>query len=258
MHTIGLHRLLFAETRKNLLVMVRYPLQPIMGLLILLIMFGAVSFGMTRYPTLDLFDGGDQRVLVASFFCWVIAMGAVGHIAAELEEDIKTGLLEPVFLSRHPASAVILVRSLASSGSGLLLSFAALGILVWYTGAPLHLGISTLLALIVLDVSLSSIGLVMAGIVILFKRAASIAPLFYLGFGVLIAQQISLRPNDKLFLYPVSSSVELFTRTLFGADIPVSGLSCALGWSVLTLAFGVVLLRLCIGRARRMGTLSHY
>jgi hypothetical protein len=258
MHTIGLHHLLFAETRKNLLVMLRYPLQPIIGLLILAAVFGAISFGIAKYPTLDLFDGGDKRVLVASFFCWVIAMGSVGHIAAELEEDIKTGLLEPIFLSRHPASAVILVRSLASSGSGLLLSFATLAILVWYAAAPLHLGVSTLLALILLDVSLSSIGLVMAGIVILFKRAASIAPLFYLGFGVLIAKLISLQPNDKLFLYPISSSVELFTRTLFGSDIPLSGLLCALAWAVLILACGIALLRLCIGRARRMGTLSHY
>lgn len=258
MHPIALHHLLLAETRKNLLLMLRYPLQPIMGLLIMVAVFGAISFGIARYPMLDLFDGGDKRVLVASFFCWVIAMGAVGHIAAELEEDIKTGLLEPVFLSRYSPWAVILVRSLASSGSGLLLSFATLALLAWYTAAPLHLGVSTLLALILLDVSLSSIGLVMAGIVILFKRAASIAPLFYLGFGVLIARQISLQPDDALFLYPISSSVELFTRTLFGSGIPLSGLLCALTWAGLSLVCGIAVLRLCIGRARRMGTLSHY
>lgn len=258
MQTIGLHHLLVAETRKNLLVMLRYPLQPVMGALVLAAMFGAISFGIARYPMLDLFDGGDQRVLVASFFCWAIAMGAVGHIAGELEEDIKTGLLEPLFLSRHPPAAVILVRSLASSCSGLLVSFATLAALVWYTGAPLHLGVSTLLALVLLDLSLSSIGLVVAGIVILFKRAASIAPLFYLGFGVLVARQISLQPDDRLFSYPVSASVELFTRTLFGASIPLSGLLCALAWAALSLACGIALLRLCIGRARRMGTLSHY
>jgi hypothetical protein len=75
---------------------------------------------------------------------------------------------------------------------------------------------------------------------------------------VLIAKQISLQPNDKLFLYPISSPVELFTRTLFGSDIPLSGLLCALAWAVVTLACGIALLRLCIGRARRIGTLSHY
>lgn len=258
MHTTGLHHLLLAEARKNLLLMLRYPLQPIMGLLILAVVFGAVSSGVARYPMLDLFDGGDRRVLVASFFCWVIAMGAVGHVAAELEEEIKTGLLETIFLSRFPASAVILARALAGSGSGLLLSFATLAALVWYTGAPLHLGVSTLLALVLLDVSLSSIGLVMAGIVILFKRAAAVAPLLYLGFGVLIAREISLQPDDRLFAYPISSSVELFTRTLFGAQIPLQGLACALGWAALVLACGIALLRLCIARARRMGTLSHY
>ncbi len=258
MHTIGLHHLLLAETRKNLLVMLRYPLQPIMGVLIMVVVFGAVSFGIARYPMLELFDGGDQRVVVASFFCWVVAMGAVGHIAAELEEEIKTGLLEPVFLSRYPAEAVILVRSLASSFSGLLLSFATLGALVWYTGAPLHLGASTLLALVLLDLSLSGLGLAMAGIVILFKRAATIAPMFYLAFGVLIARQISLRPDDSMFLYPVSASVELFTRTLFGSAVPLSGLLLALGWALLVLACGAAVLRLCAGRARRAGTLSHY
>jgi hypothetical protein len=258
MATIGLHHLLVAETRKNLLVLLRYPLQPIIGIGIMLLIFVAISFGIEKYPTLELFNGGDQRVLVASFFCWIVAMGAVGHIAAELEEDIKTGVFEPIFLSRYPASAVILVRSLSSSVSGLLVSFATLSVMVWYTGASLELSASSLLALVLLDLSLSGIGLVMAGIVVLFKRAASIAPLFYLGFGVLIARQISLEPDDRLFLYPVSSAVELFTRTLFGSDIPLQSMLHALAWALVTLACGVVVLGICIDRARRNASLSHY
>jgi hypothetical protein len=258
MATVGLPHLLLAETRKNLLLLLRYPLQPLVGILITVLLFVGMSFGIEHYVALALFDGGNQGVLVASFFCWIVAMGAVGHIAAELEEDIKIGVFEPIFLSRYPASAVILVRSLSSSISGLLMSFATLYVMVWYTGASLELSISSLLALVLLDVALSGIGLIMAGIVVLFKRAASIAPLLYLGFGVLIARQISLEPDDNLFLYPVSSALELFPRTLFGSEIPLPSVFHALAWALVTLACGVVVLGMCIDAARRKGSLSYY
>jgi ABC-2 type transport system permease protein len=250
--------LFFAEVRKNLLVWLRYPLQPAAGLLALFAMFFALSFGLRKLPGLEVFSHGDPRVIVASFFCWVCAMGSIGHIASELEEDAKIGVLETLFLSRLRSCEIILVRSLASSVSGLALSFAVLWLLSWYSGAGLALGLDAILALVLLDLALSGLGLVMAGLSIVFKRVSSLAPLLYLAAGTLLASTISLVPSDQRLRYPVVSAVEVFSRTVFDTGLPWPLVAVAAGWAVVTLLACAVFLECCTGYARRRGSLSHY
>jgi ABC-2 type transport system permease protein len=250
--------LFFAEVRKNLLVWLRYPLQPAAGLLALFAMFFAFSFGLSKVPGLEVFSKGDPRVVVATFFCWVCAMGAIGHIASELEEDAKIGVLETLFLSRLRACEVILVRSLASSMSGLALSFAVLWLLSWYSGARLVLGLDAVLALVLLDLALSGLGLVMAGLSILFKRVSALAPLLYLAAGTLLASTISLVPSDERLRYPVISAVEVFSRTVFDTGLSWTAVTIAAGWAVITLFACAGFLQLCTAQARRRGSLAHY
>jgi ABC-2 type transport system permease protein len=250
--------LFVAEIRKNLLIWLRYPLQPIAGLLVLFAMFFGLSFGLSKLPGLGAFSNGDPRVVVASFFCWVCAMGAIGHIASELEEDAKMGVLEALFLSRMRACQVILVRSLASSISGLALSFGVLWLLSWYSGAGLALGLDAVLALVLLDLALSGLGLVMAGLSIVFKRVSTLAPLLYLAGATLLASTISLAPSDERLRYPLVSAVEVFSRTVFGTGVSATAVALAAGWAVVTLFACAGLLELCTGYARRRGSLSHY
>lgn len=247
-----------AELRKNFLVWLRYPLQPVAGLLLLCAMFYALSFGLSKLPGLDAFSKGDPRVVVASFFCWVCAMGAIGHIAGELEEDAKIGVLEPLFLSRLRACEIILVRSLASSSSGLALSFGVLWLLSWYSGARLALGVHAVLALVLLDLALSGLGLVMAGLSIVFKRISSLGPLLYLAAGTLLASAVSLTPSDQRLRYPVVSAVEVFSRAVFDSEVSWNAAAMAAGWAVATLLACAAFLEWCTAWARRRGSLAHY
>lgn len=254
----GTSGLFCAEIRKNFLVWLRYPVQPVGGLLMLFALFFGLSFGLGRLPELDLFSNGDPRVVVASFFCWVCALGAIGHIAGELEEDAKIGVLEPLFLSRLRACDIILVRSLASSSAGLALSFAVLWLLSWYSGAGLALGVDALFALILLDLALSGLGLVMAGLCVVFKRISALGPLLYLAAGTLLASTVSLVPSDERLRYPVISAVEVFARTVFDTGVSWSALSVAAGWAVITLVLCAAFLEWCSDYARRRGSLAHY
>jgi ABC-2 type transport system permease protein len=250
--------LFFAEVRKNFLVWLRYPLQPAAGLLALFAMFFLLSYGLSKLPGVEVFSNGDPRVVVATFFCWVCAMGAIGHIASELEEDAKIGVLEALFLSRLRSCEVILVRSLASSLSGLALSFAVLWLLSWYSGAGLALGFDAVLALVLLDLALSALGLVMAGLAIVFKRVSSLGPLLYLAAGTLLASMVSLVPADERLRYPVVSAVEVFSRTVFDTGLSWQAVAIAAAWAVATLFACAVFLEWCTGYARRRGSLAHY
>jgi hypothetical protein len=250
--------LMYAELRKNLLMMLRYPLQPLCGIAVLLALFGAVALGVAHAPSLQLFEGGDSRVLVASFVCWVVAVGAIGHVPGELEDDIKAGLLEPVFLGRHPVALVLLVRALAGSTLGVLFCFGMLaGLAAWF-GAGVRLGPSAVLGLVLLEVSLGGIGLALAGIVILCKRAAGIAPLVQLGLAVLIARGVTTTASDTLLQFPVASAIELFARALFGSPLSAMAIVAAAAWSLCSLVAGMGVLGLCVRRARHAGSLAHY
>lgn len=250
--------LLAAELRKNLLLTVRYPLQPLCGVLIVLGLFGGIGLGLAHAPSVNVFEGGDSRVLVASFVCWVVAVGAIGHVPGELEDDIRTGLLEPVFLSRYPVAELLLARALAGSAVGVLVCFAMLAGLAAWSGAGLRLGWSVVPALVLLELALGGIGLAMAGIVILFKRAAGVAPLVQLGLAVLIARGVSTTASDAMLHYPLGSAIEIFARTLFGTPLPTTALMAAAAWAFASLAAGMAALALCIRRARATGSLAHY
>jgi len=250
--------LLVAEVRKNLLLTVRYPLQPLCGIAVLLGIFAAVALGAARMPSLELFEGGDNRVLVASFVCWMVATGAIGHVPGELEDDIKAGLLEPVFLSRHPVAVVLLTRALAGSTLGVLFCFGMLAGLAAWSGAGVRLGCSAVLALVLLELAMGGIGLAMVGIVILCKRASGFAPLVQLGLAVLIARSVSTAASDTMLRFPIASAIEVFARTLFGTPLPAMAIAAATAWALAVLGAGWLALVLCVRQARDTGSLAHY
>lgn len=250
--------LLYAEVRRNLLMTLRYPLQPLCGMLLLAVLFGATALGQAQLPGLELFEGGERRVLAASFACWVVAVGAIGHVPGELEDDIKAGLLEPIFLSRHPVSLILLTRGLAGSLLGMLVCLVLLAGLAAWAGAGLRLGTATVLGLVLLELSLGGIGLALSGLVILFKRAAGLAPLLQLGLAVLIARGIATTVSDAMLQYPIASAIEVFARASFGTPLSALAACVATGWAVLSLLAGLLVLTVCIHRARHAGSLAHY
>lgn len=260
MNAPALPMLVLAELRKSLLLVLRYPLQPVLGVAMLLALFAAIWFAGTSDPARRLLGAGagvDPRVLVACFVCWMVAMGAVGHLANAVEEDIKAGLLEPVFLSRHAPWQVLLARSLAGSCTGMLFSVLMLALLTWRLDVPLHLGPATWLALLLLELSLCGLGLTLAGMVVLFKRAGALAPLLQLAIGILAARQMSPQADASMLALPVASAIELFSRTLFGAALDAAAVYAVLAWMALGLAAGIGVLHLCVNRARRAGSLTH-
>ena len=249
--------LLYAELRKHLLMTLRYPLQPLCGIVLLLGLFCAIALGRAHVPSLALFEGGDTRVLVASFVCWVVAVGAIGHVPGELEDDIKAGLLEPVFLSRHAVSVVLLARALAGSALGVLVCFSVLTGLAAWTNALVRVGWSAILAFVLLELALGGIGLAMAGMVILCKRAAGIAPLVQLVLAVLVARGVATAASDAMLHYPIASAIELFARALFGTPLSGGAIVAAMAWSLASLGTGWLVLALCAGHARHTGSLAH-
>lgn len=249
-------RLLMAEWKKGFLTWVRYPIQPIIGLAFVFGLFAALSYGVKAMPALGLFEGGTNEMVV-SFFCWVVAMGAIGHVADEIEEDAKRGLLENIFTSRLKASTIVAVRSLSSSIGGLVLSMISLQIFAWYSGASLNIGPAAIAALVVLDIALSGVGMVMAGLGVVTKRVSSVAPMVYLSFGLLIATTISPEPKDERMYYPVLSAVELFSRVLFGHDVELPQVMIAVAWAVVVLVLGLRTFDAMANIARDKGTLAH-
>lgn len=254
---IAIADLMLAEARRNFLTWVRYPLQPLVGLAMLLLLFAGLAFGVERFPALGLFEAGGTTQMVGAFFCWVVAMGAMGHVSSEIEEDAKLGTLENVFTSRFRASTVVLVRSLSSSLGGLAMAVLTLWLIAWYSDAQVRIGPASIAALVVLDIALSGVGMLMAGASVVLKRISSIAPLLYLGFGIAVAALVAPEPVDARFHYPVLSALELFSRALFGLPFGLGQAAAAVGWSLASLFAGVAAFDALSNVARARGSISH-
>lgn len=253
----SLFNLIVAEGRRAWLMWVRYPIQPVVSIAMLFALFAGLHYGFKKFPALGLFSDGGGAEMVAAFFCWIVAMGAIGHTASEIEEEAKLGTLEPVFVSGFRPSTVVLVRSLSASIGGLLVAMLTLASIAWYSDVSLYLGPSTVLALVLLDVGLSGLGMAVAGLCVVLKRVTSIAPILYLGFGLAVAATVSPIPSDSSFHYPVLSSLEVFSRTLFGTQVPIGGVAAACIWSLLTLVVGTLVFERCAALSRARGSLSH-
>lgn len=250
-------RLIIADSRKSLTLWLRYPIQPVLGLTLILLLFGGFFYGVRAIGTPTLLGGGNPNLVVITYFCWITAMSCAGQISTGLEEDAKIGQLDVLFTSRIPASIIILSRSIASSLSGILLSIATLLLTARFAGATIAPSVHLLTAFVILDIALSGVGIALAGLTVAIKRISSLLSIFYLGFGILVAAAVNLEPSTENAKLPLLSAVELFTRACLSQQVPITQQLGALGLALLSFAAGLLFFNLCVRHAKHTGSLSH-
>jgi hypothetical protein len=249
--------LAFAEGRQSFLLWIRYPMQSISGLILLIAMFGAYLLGIQNFAHEKVLDGGDPRLIVLTFMCWLVGMAAAGAAATEIEEESKLGQLEALFTSKLTPAAIVLTRSFAGSISGMFSTLALLTFTGFLSGANIALGWSLVGALLVLDIALTGVGICMAGVAILFKRTSGLLSLCYLLFGIGLAMAVGLEPRPELHWWPLISAVELFCRAALGQDASLQQWAIASAMALLSLLAGKTAFEYCVKAGRRGGSLAH-
>jgi hypothetical protein len=237
----------------------RYPLEAVLGVGFLTLLFLAVALGVgvVANPVAPGFDSRPDGLLIG-FLCWAVVVGGTANLGAEIEDEARTGVLEPLFLSRYSIVTIMVARSLSSLLAGLpvvLLLAVTVAITSGQTGA---LQPKALPLLILLDVGATGVGLAVAAVAVAFKRIRTL--LIALQLIVIYALVFPLAPASMAALtLPVIPAVHAIREVISSAAFtpPVEFCLIALN-AVFYFAAGTAILFATVHFVKSQGRLSHY
>lgn len=260
-------RLFLAELRREFILVVRYPFETVSRLIwnlgfALLIFFGFQTVG----AGLPGFEEGQLGRLLGLLITY-IAINGLSNGVELIAEETQTGTLEQAALSPPPLVAIVLLRDMASYVEMLLRFVVVLAIAMAITGARFHLdaaGFALLLTLMYMG--MEGLGLILAGVALLYKRVATLAQLaVMLVFGLAILPLEGLPGWMSGFVtnFPFTQAL-LLIRRLAIEGVPLATLLT--DGSVLHLAMnGAIYLAIGVAAfawiervARDWGTLNQY
>lgn len=257
--TATLGTLLWAQAKKRLLLMYRYPLNTLTGLAMNFIFFAMVFFGGRAVAGRALTDslGG----IIVGYFLWSMALGAFSGVAQSVTKESEWGTLEQLYMSPFgygrvmvAGVAVALLETLAWGG-------ATLAFMLAVTGETLHLPVVTVLVLTVFSVAPAvGLGFFFGGLALLYKRVENIFNVMQFALIGLIAA-----PTVGVFwarLLPIAQGSYLLTRSMREGlrlwELPTAELALLVGAAVVYFGLGYGAFQWMGARARRQGLMGHY
>ena len=197
--------------RKQLILLVRYPLNTATQFLTLAILFAVIFFGGQAVAGAAITDslGG----IIVGMFLWTLSVIAFSGLAWNVTREAQWGTLERLFLSPNGFGAVMLTKMCVNVLLSFMWGFALLFVMMvlsqeWLTIDPvtvLTIGLLTLMPV-------SGFGFFFAGLALLFKRIESVFQLVQFVFLALIAAPVGTYPVLKLL--PLSHGSYLLRRAM--------------------------------------------
>jgi ABC-2 type transport system permease protein len=191
---MNLVALFWAEVRRELILLVRYPFELVSKLIwnlgfALMIFFGFQSVG----GGLPGFEQGQMGRLLGLLITY-IAINGIGNATDLIAEETQTGTLEQAALSPPPLVLILFFRDLAQFLENLIRFALVLAIAMALTGVRFHLDVpSFCLLLFLMFLGTEGIGMVLGAAALLYKRVATLSQ-----FAVMLVFGLAVLPLDKL------------------------------------------------------------
>lgn len=251
-----------AELRRTWTLYVRYPMDYVSGLLIMLVTFYVIVMG-ARYisgPALAFGERLDSVIL--GYWLWNIAIISFSYTATAINQDAAVGTLEQIFLSPFGPVRVFLVRSFASIGLNMLTSAIMLGLLLLLTGRRLSFPPMLVLPLVSLLVTTYGIGLLVSGLTLLAKQLNQfLAILQFLFLPLVLVPFETWEGPTRLvgLLFPVAPSAAILRGLMARAESPsMLAIGIAAANAAAYFVIGVWLFRIADRQARTRGLLGQH
>jgi ABC-2 type transport system permease protein len=245
--------------RKQLTLMVRYPLNTATQFLTMVILFGVIFFGGQAVAGAAITDslGG----IIVGMFIWSLAVVAFSGLAWNVTREAQWGTLERLFLSPNGFGFVMLTKMVVNVLISFCWSLALLVVMMVLSGRWLTVDPFTVIPLAVLTIaSIAGVGFLFAGLALLYKRIEKIFQLVQWAFVGLIAAPAGSYPLLKLL--PVTHGSYLLRRAMEDGvrlwDFALAELGLLVATAIVYFCGGYYVLRMAQRRARRKGLLSQY
>lgn len=257
--TPSLAALVKVSVYKQLILLLRYPVNTASQFLTLIILFALIFFGGQAVAGAALTDTLDG--IIVGFFLFTLAMTAYSGLAWNVTREAQWGTLERLVMSPHGFGTVMGVKTVVNVCMSFLWSAILLLVMMVMTGRWLTVDPVTIVPLLILTVmSVLGIGLLFAGLALVYKRIENLFQLVQFVFIGLIAAPVSSIKGLKLL--PVTQGSYL-TRVAMEDGVrlwefPLQELGILLVTATVYLCIGGYCFYLASIKARREGLLGHY
>jgi ABC-2 type transport system permease protein len=261
----GWPTLLWAVVYKQLLLLVRYPVNTAAQLVSIYLFFAVVFFGGRAAAASvgggagamsETFDG-----LIVGWFLWTMALAAYFGLAQNVTEESQWGTLEQLYMSPHGFGRVMGAKVVSNVLVSLLWGAIILALMLATTRRSLSVDLLTVLPVSVLAImSVVGVGFVFAGLALVYKRISNVQNLVQFAIIGLIAAPVADVPALRYLPLAQGSAMlqqamrEGVTLTQFSPAAHAVLVGTAVGY---TLA-GYAVFRYCATVARRRGVMGHY
>lgn len=254
--------LLIIESKRQWLLFKRYPVESFAGVVVFTIIFFGLFTGARYLAGPGAAFGNRLNVIVAGYILWLVTTGLYGGPGAQLLEDMRSGILEQLFLIPSRFSAFAALRVLAGLLQHLLLIAILVVIVSLVTRSHLHYNIAEAVPFIAVILGASGLGLAVAAYVLVIKQSGvilTIGQFLLLGFvvtpvasfgkwGPWLSAVIPINPASQIL------QNELASRPALGA--PVEAIAIANG--VCYCVIGLAVLEIACRHVRRAATVGHF
>lgn len=244
---------------KQLILLVRYPVNTGSQFLTMIIFFALIFFGGRAVAGPALTRSLDG--IIVGFFLFTLSMIAYSGLAWSVTREAQWGTLERLYMSPHGFGTVMVVKTVVNVFMSIVWSGTLLVVMMAMTGRWLTFDPLTVLPLVGLTLlSVLGIGFLFGGLALVYKRIESIFQLVQFAFIALIAAPVGSIPGLKLL--PVSQGSYLLRTAMRDGiplwEFPAVDLAILVATSVVYLLVGYYCFYRASIKARREGLLGHY
>ncbi|WP_416839178.1 ABC transporter permease [Haloferax sp. DFSO52] len=251
--------LLGAVARKQYILLRRYPVNTVGGLLAIYVFFALIFFG-GRAVAGAAFDNSLDSLIVG-YFLVTMAFSAYQDLAGNVMTEAQWGTLEQLYMAPVGFGRVMAAKTVVNVAFSFLWGGATLLLMLVTTGRTLSIDLLTVVPLGIFALaSVVGVGFVMAGLALLYKRVNSIFGLLQFGFIGLAAAPVAAAPVLKLL--PLAQGSYMLQRAMTGGvrlwEFPLTELGILVGVGTAYVVVGYLVFRFLTRRARQRGVLGHY
>lgn len=251
---------LVIETRRSFRMTLRYKAEAFVSFLFLLSLFYGVLLGIKVSSGAQLGLGQGNESFLIGFLCWVLVTGGLTHVADDIEEEAKTGTLEPLFMSSFHPTLIFLARSFSSLVVGAPILIALALILYSTTGVKFNIGAHAIAPLIAIDFSANGLGFILGGLALRLKRVRMIIVAAQLG------SLAAMLPHDGVFInkglsvvLPLVPAIDALRAILVEGRTLLWGEQLMLIFNgVAYLVLGIAVFLVSIRNSRKNGSLGQH
>ena len=232
--------LFFIELKRTVLMTIRYPLNFIVQVVMLICLFyllfmGSQFFASTPVPERDI------ETMIVNYFLWTLAISTIAAVPKSVEEDARAGTLEQILQTAYKPSTFFMVRGFCVTLVEVLTSVLSFLLIVVTSGVYPELSAQILINFFSIIICALGLSMLIGGLGVRIKRTGMILNAFQLPLLLLLMypfeKHFDLSLYSWLKVLPfVGDSIQ--ARTILvgsGADIKYQSIAMAVSFIVLIL-----------------------